>query len=229
MQLGVLLASSCVGLGCCEAQLLTGVCWNILQVWLRSLNSVCQFCSLAVVRLIDSLQAEFSLFTRTVMTAAVTRTLRKIKDLFKFVQVIKQECYEKIHSEYQSKCSVAVSPWCNTLLKMQTGLLKYSQRKLTPCQLNNLFYFAGAILCAMYKAQRNEVTGVVWWRPLPAPGGLPWPAGEREGTQGGLCLQAALCSLPAEVRQRDYGLVKWSLQQRSVTPWVKCVKKFKKK
>lgn len=118
--------------------------------------------------------------------------------------------------------------WCNTLLKMQTGLLKYSQRKLTPCQLNNLFYFAGAILCAMYKAQRNEVTGVVWWRPLPAPGGLPWPAGECEGTQGGLCLQAALCSLPAEVRQRDYGLVKWSLQQRSVTPWVKCVKKFKK-
>ncbi len=62
---------------------------------------------------------------------------------------------------------------------------------------------SGALLCAMHKAQRDEVSGAVWWRSLRAPGGLPGPDGERDGAQGRLCLQAALRSLPAAVREHD--------------------------
>lgn len=53
----------------------------------------------------------------------------------------------------------------------------------------------------MHQAQRDEVAGAFRRCPLPAPGGLPRPAGERDGAQGGLCLQAALRSLPAAVRE----------------------------
>lgn len=63
--------------------------------------------------------------------------------------------------------------------------------------------FSGTLLCAMHKAQRDEVPGVVWRRSLPAPGGLPWPDRECDGAQGRLCLQAALRSLPAAVREQD--------------------------
>lgn len=52
----------------------------------------------------------------------------------------------------------------------------------------------------MHKAQRDEVSGAVRRGALPAPGGLPGPAGERDGAQGGIRLQAALRSLPAAVR-----------------------------
>lgn len=54
----------------------------------------------------------------------------------------------------------------------------------------------------MHKAQRDEVPHVVRRRPLPAPGGLPRPAGERQGAQGRLCLPAAVRTLPAAVRSR---------------------------
>lgn len=53
----------------------------------------------------------------------------------------------------------------------------------------------------MREAQRDEVPSAVWWRSLPAPGGLPRPARECDGAQGGLCLQAALHSVPAAVRE----------------------------
>lgn len=62
---------------------------------------------------------------------------------------------------------------------------------------------SGALLCAMHKAQRDEVSGAVWWRSLPAPGGLPRPDGECDGAEGWLCLQAALRSLPAAVSEHD--------------------------
>lgn len=73
VQLNVLFISRCAGCvrgsaACCC------VCWNTLQVWLRSANSVCQ---LAARRwLFHSRQAECSLFACTVMnTAAVTTAI----------------------------------------------------------------------------------------------------------------------------------------------------------
>lgn len=66
-----------------------------------------------------------------------------------------------------------------------------------------LVFPPGALLRAVHKAQWDEVSGAVWWRSLPAPGGLPRPHRECDGAQGGLCLQAALRSLPAAVREQD--------------------------